>query len=418
MNINTTNLRSLGSLAGIALLTLTLGLSSGLAQTKEFRYRYVSLDQAQLPPGFNLFQPIAINDSGLIYGVAFDESSTQYVAVYKRGVVTILSAGLPNAVNEGGTVGGFVLDDLVNFTRQAALFRGNKVKLIPRQSSEEVSSTVDDLNDSGAALVTTRDNSYNFTSLLYKKSQATPLDFGPTITSPFFLHINNETTISGTTSASGNFRGFRFDTRTSKTTQLNPLSTDTDSRAWDINNNGKVLGDSFKEGIQRIGVWDSKGKFNTYFVEGTLEFPTISNSLVFNDKNLIVITFVTSPVSEEGASYLVPKPGVRLNLAGLVKNMPPDQNLFTILDINNKGDMVGLSVKDFTIQDAFLLERYDEKEHAYSASSFVDVQVPSGMSNRRRHISPAVEAKLRKYIHQLKSDSAMPQDIQESLMWK
>ena len=137
MNINTTNLRSLGSLPGIALLTLTLtlGLSTGLAQTKEFRYRYVSLDQAQLPPGFNLFQPIAINDSGLIYGVAFDESSTQYVAVYKRGVVTILSAGLPNAVNEDGTVGGFVLD-LVNFTGQAALFRGNKVKLIPRQSSE------------------------------------------------------------------------------------------------------------------------------------------------------------------------------------------------------------------------------------------------------------------------------------------
>jgi hypothetical protein len=192
------------------------------------------------------------------------------------------------------------------------------------------------------------------------------LDFGPSVTAPFRLHINNEGTISGTAYTSENFqniRGFLFDTRTGKTTLLNPLPTEPDSLTWDINNSGKVLGYSFIGGsTERIGLWSKKGEFKTYFVEGTPEFPTISNRLVFNDNNLIVITDVSRPTSELGNSYLVPKPGVRLNLADLVENLPSGQKLSNISGINNKGDIIGINVQNFAIQDTFLLERIDDDE--------------------------------------------------------
>src|SRR5881392_1789756 len=60
---------------------------------------------------------------------------------------------------------------------------------------------------------------------------------------------------------------------------------------------------------ERVGVWDRNGDFKTYFDE------TISSdALLFNDNNLIVITLAPG-----NNSYLVPKPGVRLNLADLGK---------------------------------------------------------------------------------------------------
>jgi len=70
--------------------------------------------------------------------------------------------------------------------------------------------------------------------------------------------------------------------------------------------------------------------------------------LVFNDHNLIVISDVRRPASEAGNCYLVPTPGVRLNVADLVENLPPGRKLYTIIDINNHGDLLGPD---------FLLER-------------------------------------------------------------
>jgi len=49
----------------------------------------------------------------------------------------------------------------------------------------------------------------------------------------------------------------------------------------------------------------------------------------------------------------VPKPGVRLNLADLVENLPAGQDLRFILDMNNHGNMIGSS----STGNNFLLER-------------------------------------------------------------
>ena len=51
--------------------------------------------------------------------------------------------------------------------------------------------------------------------------------------------------------------------------------------------------------------------------------------------HLIVITG-----TNDNNSYLVPKPGVRLNLADLVENLPLGSSLGAIAGINNHGDMI------------------------------------------------------------------------------
>jgi hypothetical protein len=199
--------------------------------------------------------------------------------------------------------------------------------------------------------------------VLYENGRSTPLDFGPTVTSADFLHINNQGIIAGTTavlSPSFSYRGFRFDPRTGETTLLNPLPTEPHAWSVGINNRGDVLGWSFVfGGLERIGVWDPSGKFKTYFVEGTPEFPTVSNNLVFNDNNLIVISRVSSPASEQYKnSYLVPEPGVRLNLADLVENLPSGRNLSIIQDVDDHGDMIGIDI----FGGIFLLERTGASE--------------------------------------------------------
>jgi len=340
------------------ILVLTLGLWAVVAQSQELRYRYVSLAQVELPSGFLFWFPVAIDDRGRIYGFALTcatatcDSLRSYIAVYADGAVTVRQPGIVYAANARGTIGGSVQIDPENFIQQAALFHGDQVELVPPQPGE-VTSFVTALNDAGMALVTSYDAAGQPTYVLYKNGQATPLDFGLQVFG--YLRINNQGIISGTayTLPEFSFHGFRFDTRTGETTPLAPLPTEPDAWALAINNRGDVLGYSFvAAGLERIGVWDRDAEFTTYFVEGTPAFPTISNNLLFNDNNLIVITDVSNPASERGTSYLVPKPGVRLNLADLVENLPVGQNLDSITAMNNRGNMIGSSSTD-----DFLLER-------------------------------------------------------------
>ena len=276
------------------LLVLILGLWAVAAQTQEFRYHYVSLDQAELPEGVLFFDPKAIDNGGRIYGDAYD-NDFPHIAVYADGAVTVLQPGIVYAANAGGTIGGSVPIDFTNQIEQAALFRGDRVELIPPQPGER-RSFVTALNDSGMALVTSLDATDQPTYVLYRNGRTTVLDFGLTITQPLeFLHINNQGIISGTAFNLPGIgdRGFRFDPRSGETTLLDPLPTEPSAWALDINNRGNVLGYSFvPSGIERIGVWNSTGTFKTYFVEGTPEFPVNSNTLRFNDNNLIVITRV------------------------------------------------------------------------------------------------------------------------------
>jgi hypothetical protein len=364
-------------------LALILGFCAVLVQAQELRYHYVPLDQAALPAGFVFFDPGAINESGRVYGTAYDGSFLPYVAVYQNGAVTVLQPNLASftqAINAGGTVGGSVVIDPVNYIFQAALFRGSRVELIPRLPGEVTSSLLA-LNDSGMALVSSLDANFVETLEVYKNGHATPIDLGPNVPFAFFLSMNNAGIISGTTLSLQTFTyfGFRFDTRTGQTTFLYPIAGDPEAWALSINNRGDILGYSFVfNATERIGVWDPKAVFTPYFVEGTPQIPTVSNALVFNDNNVIVISnlfFV------QRTSYIVPRPGVRLDLAGLVQNLPSGQNLAVIFGINNHGDMIGFSDEGST----FLLVRVDATTSASSTTS----TSPSGAKNDQQPISPS-----------------------------
>src|SRR5262249_14941706 len=220
------------------------------------------------------------------------------LAFFQDGAVTVLPAsGSVNTVNAGGTAGGSVLDPQT-FTLNAALLRKDAVEPVPPQPGE-LFAVAFSLNDSNAALVASFDGLIE-SYVLYRNGHTTLLDFGPAVTNPVFSlgttvgkrSLNNQGIIAGT---SGDpfvdARAFRFDPGTGNATLLDPLPTESLSWGIGINSRGDVLGYSFvSAGLERIGVWDRGGNFTTYFVEGTVQFPTISNGLVFNDNNLIVIT--------------------------------------------------------------------------------------------------------------------------------
>ena len=327
--------------------------------------------------------------------------------------MTILQPGQPGIVytaNGSGTIGGSVLIDPENFLEQAALFHDDQVKLIPPQPGE-FTSFVRRLNDPGTALVTS-DSDFGRTHLLYQNGQAMLLDFGPTVTNPRSLDINNQGIIAGRQGiSSSGATGFRFDPRTGETMLLNTFPGDpTETQAWGvgINNRGEVLGYSFTifpvvPYHERIGVWDRNGNFKTYFVENT-----VSNGLLFNDNNLIVITLI-SRGADRFNSFLVPKPGVRLNLADLVENLPSGADLFFVQDLNDHGNMVGSGALG-----SFLLERIDEDESCTTPAAAT--QALSGATGTRT-ASLAAAAMLRQHLpppHALKDGSALSQDPVEN----
>ncbi len=108
-----------------------------------------------------------------------------------------------------------------------------------------------------------------------------------------------------------------------------------------INRKGEVLGYSFSfDGTERIGAWNRHEEFEAFFVQGTSEVPTVSNQLIWNEREYIVVSYTT-----DGNTYIVPEPGVRLDLADLVADgiVPPTLLAYSI---NERGDFLAQSVVD------------------------------------------------------------------------
>src|SRR4051794_6765304 len=127
------------------------------------------------------------------------------------------------------------------------------------------------LADSGIALVESYPEDFSTVSrYFYFVGRSLPINVGPSDMNAFGL-------MAGTTSRPEGFRAFRYNPFLSKQTLLSPLPTEPNAYGEAINSRGDVLGYSFRAcGIERIGVWRGT-KFQTYFVEGTPEFPIVSN---------------------------------------------------------------------------------------------------------------------------------------------
>ncbi len=312
-------------------------------------YHYTSLAAAPLPDGF-IFNDLTIglDDVDRVYGNSYDSDFVPHVSRWALGHTTVLQTrpSLARVVNSLGVVGGSVLTDPVNFVEQAAIFTGHHAEIIVRQSGE-VSSYVVALTRVGSALVASVDGSGHVTYLLYARGHSSVLTFGTNIANPEPRQIDDEGFIAGTEQPTGGpARAFRYNPFTHTSTVLEPLPTESYAWGLGINDRVDVLGYSFNpSATERIGVWDRLNHFHQYFVEGTPEIPTISNRLLFNEQNLIVITAVSAPATDVGRSFIVPRPGVRLNLADLVDNPPTEDGPFNIVTAeNHRGSVIGVGV--------------------------------------------------------------------------
>lgn len=277
-----------------------------------------------------------------VLGTLFAFDGAQQVAVFRDGRFVVYGEGFAGAVNAAGLVGGGVLVDPDAFIVQAALFRPGQRWLIPMLPNA-VFSVVLAVADDGLALVQ-HDLAEPPETVLttWDGRQHRAVDFGPDVPYAFFVAMNGNGQISGTTQRDGHFIGFRHDIRSGQTLLLAPLPAEPEAFALGINRRGDVVGYSFVwSDIERIGTWDARGVFTVRIVQGIPDRPTLSNWLAINDAGLIAISSVSYPPQERGRAYAVPPAGGRIDLSAAVAGWPPALAVGRIYALDDLWQMLG-----------------------------------------------------------------------------
>jgi hypothetical protein len=305
------------------------------SQSSAQRLRYTQFDITAGPATHDGWFPRGLTPQGEVIGQAFncnEDNSVCAQDVVKRrrnGQFVVLAADfMINDVNGRGDAGGCTFNPVTS-TGQAGIVRENgKLELIAPVPGE-MSSCVSRVSNSGVAFVTTTDS--NFVNNVYVSDRGKIRPF--TVQNVSVEDINDEGQIAGIQFNIPN-RAYRFDSQSQTTTILEPLSPDPQSWGFAINHRGEVLGTSFdfNGSVQRIGVWSRQNEFQTSLI-ATPDF--IANSLSWNEQGLIVLSNTS-----DGNTYLVPSPGVRLDLAQLLTN-PPAASGLQVIAVNRNGDIVG-----------------------------------------------------------------------------
>lgn len=306
--------------------------------------KYEQIDITAGPADLDGWSPFGLSDRSDVYGQGFRcDAQGCALPLLKRktdgSFQTLASNFLGNDVNKSGDVGGCVVNDPVTLAGQAAIARSDgRIDLIPPLPGE-TSSCVNKLSDNRIAVVTSLDASSNVTVYVLERSRITPF----TVSGASIEDVNDRGQIAGVISSDPDAnRAYRFDAHTGATTILDPVPPDPHSWGLGINGRGEVLGYSFAfDAIERIGKWRCDGTFETSFIEGTPEFPTVSNRLVWNEAGLIIVSYSFNDPN----TYLIPKPGVRLALADLVVNGPAATSLYVFQE-NSGGSFVAFSLAD------------------------------------------------------------------------
>ena len=318
-------------------------------------YGFESLD-ALLAPKYQLFAPAFIDNQGRIYGQAeaFDAEGnvlSNDVVVVKNGVIqSVAPGGYVVVANQHGLAGGLVFTDISTGTARAAVFEGSTTRLLPARPGE-VFAYVMDINEDGDLLVWSQDASFNTTTWLVESGRWTQLNFDAAAGVVLSTYLGRDGVVMGTmvvavdpASFDTSGRGYRLNAHSGALETINPAYPgDTDVSIQGVNSRSEALGYSYVPyATEHIGIWDRKLRFQTYFTEGTSQFPTVSNVLIASDNNLIGILAVRSPDDERGNVYLVTAPGVRVNLGDVVLGIPPEAGpIAWIVGINNGGSIVG-----------------------------------------------------------------------------
>ena len=319
----------------VSSLAFVFGQPALQARADSTQYTYKTIPTL---PGGTFTTTGGINNSGQVvgYGDVADGSTHGFIYDVRRGTSCDIGEGFPTAINDSGVAVG------ESVSGEAALFRGGMV--IPLGSVPgEIESFATSVNNAGVAVGAALLTGRTISLVLYAHGQATPIDLGPGVRLYIAINptINDAGIVSGTVGvvATGNFRAFRHDIHSGKTTLLEPIAGDTDTWGLGVNSRGEILGYSFVlfSPTEHIGTWDRQGNFTVHFTEGTAQYPTVSNGLVFNDRDQIVISLTT-----DQKSYIVPKVGQRDDLDTLVVNLPTlPQPLFDVVGINNAGVITG-----------------------------------------------------------------------------
>ncbi|MFO1037455.1 MAG: hypothetical protein U1E45_11465 [Geminicoccaceae bacterium] len=384
-------MRSLAILA-IATVVAANGAEAAQAQASPV-YRYVSLDRG-LPAGFDFLDPVVVTDDGDVYGTAYACTAGGCVAWIARrhaGRTRVLQQGEAYDGNNDGVVGGSVLAarNPRDGATRAALFRGTTRQVLPHQSGD-TSDRVVRITGTGIALVDAMGLQGRHAYLRRMGGGITAIE--PPIDFPFFLDVNNAGMVSGTGSVADTdaYRAFSLDPPATLT-QLNPVGADPQSLGLTANSRGDVLGYSLDFGArERIGFWRGT-TFHTRFIEGTAKVPTISSDLLWNEQGLIVITDTS-----EGASYLVPAAGKRVDLADLADRLPPWTSIY---DINARGDLVGFGGPEIgEVAESFLLQRVSTREALTARAVWRPADAPAAAARSTataRHLLPDGASSLR-----------------------
>jgi hypothetical protein len=296
-------------------------------------------------PGYDLFAPLGVAQHGDVYGLALDCDDEFIVCAFdalKLGLDGNLSLVAEDFsvsdVNDHGDLGGCAVDPETQIAQAAIAHPNGNIELIPRLPGE-FASCVLLLSDAETALVQSFDAEGVETYSVFRNGNVYPVALPA---SANLRDINDKGLLAGIVSTANGDRAFRFDSQAQTLALLEPVAGDPDSWGLGLNHQGEVLGYSFFFSAQeRIGKWNKQGEFQTSFIEGTPEFPTVSNQLIWNKHEFIVVSD-----TNDGNTYVIPQPGVRLDVAGLVDGavVPP---LFAY-SIDSAGDFLAQTLDDFT----------------------------------------------------------------------
>lgn len=402
-------------LAGLAIAAQACVASAQAHAVERFNYRYISFSDAQVPPGFSQFSPVDLVDDGRIYGVLVPDDPgapcSGPIGVWQNGRVLALGSGpfSPSAANNRGTVGGVaVTPDCAS--AQLALYRGGRVELIPPIPGEDAFG-FSQVADSGIALAVTFDVAADRLKFyLYQRGRLTPIVLPPGarfLTGSGGFEGSPRVNDLGVVSATIQPQPFAFSRAarilpSGTTTVLEPVGADTLSFGHGINNRGEVLGYSttlFSGDDHRIGFWRQQ-RFITWFVERAVGNFLTSARLLWNESGLIVAT--DAGEFRDGVlflnSYVLPRPGLRLNVESLANGYPSNRST-TISDLNNRGDLLGLNwipSSDPFVEEAFVLQRVHGKARSADVAAAAAPARAASTPRRQIKLPPIVERLLRR----------------------
>lgn len=313
--------------------------------------RYFARNITARPEGYTHWGPTAVTERRDVFGVGVNcpedgsDCTFDVLKLDRRGTFTLIAEDFqPGETNRNGDTGGCVVGEGM-FNGQAAIASASgEVEVLPRLPGE-VHSCITQFSDGGTALVMSQDADNNQSYYVYRNGRTYP--------APPYLNytdINDRGEISGISgNASEGERAFRFDSRSQTMTILAPAAGYPHSWGLGIDRQGEVLGLSFEfNGVQSLGTWDRRSRFEVLYTQGTPEDPVRVSPVVWNDRGLIVATDVLSD-----AMYVIPRPGLRLDLDELLTNGPVPPGAYGYA-VNQRGDFL---VWSSTEETAWLYQR-------------------------------------------------------------